>query len=154
MLAADLLPEELWADTNEYRGKAAAAALRPSIYLGLEPGRHRLHRDASFGDGHRHPHDAADGGGGRTDADFSKVKIEQGIGDKNYGDQNTDGSKSIRGFYTAFSGYGRVGAADVAAGGRGAVECAGIGMLGEDARGDAYSFRQNAGLWRAGDGSR
>ena len=37
VLAADLLPETLWADTSEYLGKAAASALKPSLYLGLEP---------------------------------------------------------------------------------------------------------------------
>jgi isoquinoline 1-oxidoreductase beta subunit len=33
------------------------------------------------------------------DADWNRVKIEQAIGDKRYGDQNTDGSHSIRSFY-------------------------------------------------------
>src|SRR6202049_5113799 len=33
------------------------------------------------------------------DADWKRVKIEQAIGDKRYGDQNTDGSHSIRSFY-------------------------------------------------------
>ena len=32
-------------------------------------------------------------------ADWSRVKIEQAIGDAKYGDQNTDGSKSVRDFY-------------------------------------------------------
>ena len=33
------------------------------------------------------------------EADWSKVKIQQAIGDKKYGDQNTDGSNSIKTFY-------------------------------------------------------
>ena len=33
------------------------------------------------------------------DADWSHVKIDQAIGDKRYGDQNTDGSHSIRSFF-------------------------------------------------------
>jgi len=33
------------------------------------------------------------------DADWQQVKIEQALGDPKYGDQNTDGSKSIRDFY-------------------------------------------------------
>jgi isoquinoline 1-oxidoreductase beta subunit len=102
VLAADLLPEELWADTNEYHGKAAAAALRPTIYLGLEPDGtvYIVTHRSEMGTGIRTtlPMVAAD----EMEADFSKVKIEQGIGDKNYGDQNTDGSKSIRGFYMPF----------------------------------------------------
>ncbi len=33
------------------------------------------------------------------DADWKQVRIQQAIGDKRYGDQNTDGSHSIRSFY-------------------------------------------------------
>ncbi len=33
------------------------------------------------------------------DADWQRVRIEQAIGDARYGDQNTDGSRSIRSFY-------------------------------------------------------
>jgi isoquinoline 1-oxidoreductase subunit beta len=33
------------------------------------------------------------------DADWTRVKIDQAIGDRRYGDQNTDGSHSIRSFY-------------------------------------------------------
>jgi isoquinoline 1-oxidoreductase beta subunit len=35
------------------------------------------------------------------DADWKRVKIEQALGDTRYGDQNTDGSHSIRSFYDA-----------------------------------------------------
>ena len=34
------------------------------------------------------------------DADWKRVKIDQAIGDRRYGDQNTDGSQSVRRFYT------------------------------------------------------
>ena len=33
------------------------------------------------------------------DADWKRVKIDQAIGDKRYGDQNTDGSQSVRRYY-------------------------------------------------------
>ena len=33
------------------------------------------------------------------DADWSKVKLEQAVGDKKYGDQDTDGSHSVRSFF-------------------------------------------------------
>ena len=33
------------------------------------------------------------------DADWTRVKIEQALGDAKYGDQNTDGSHSIRSFF-------------------------------------------------------
>src|SRR5439155_4694028 len=36
------------------------------------------------------------------EADWSRVRIEQGIGDLRYGSQNTDGSRSIRDFYETF----------------------------------------------------
>src|ERR1700675_5219375 len=35
----------------------------------------------------------------KLDADWKRVKIDQAIGDKRYGDQNTDGSQSVRRFY-------------------------------------------------------
>jgi len=102
VLAAQILPDEVYADTNEYPGKAAAAALHPSIYLGVETDGTVFivtHR-SEMGTGIRTtlPLVAAD----ELDADWKRVKIEQAIGDKRYGDQNTDGSKSIRGFFTAF----------------------------------------------------
>ncbi|MES1260270.1 MAG: molybdopterin cofactor-binding domain-containing protein [Acidobacteriota bacterium] len=102
VLAARILPEEAWADTNEYYGKAATAALHPSIYLGVEPDGtvYIVTHRSEMGTGIRTtlPLVAAD----ELEADWSKVKIEQAIGDKRYGDQNTDGSKSIRGFFVAF----------------------------------------------------
>ena len=102
VLAAQILPDEVYADTNEYPGKAAGAALHPSIYLGVETDGTVFivtHR-SEMGTGIRTtlPLVAAD----ELDADWKRVKIEQAIGDKRYGDQNTDGSKSIRGFFTAF----------------------------------------------------
>jgi isoquinoline 1-oxidoreductase beta subunit len=46
------------------------------------------------------------------DADWSKVKVEQALGDeKTYGSQNTDGSRSIRDFYTALREAGATGRA-------------------------------------------
>lgn len=102
VLAADLLPRYALADTSEYRGKAAAAALRPSLYLGLEPDGtvYIVTHRSEMGTGIRTtlPLIAAD----EMEADWSRVKIEQAIGDAAYGDQNTDGSKSIRGFFVPF----------------------------------------------------
>jgi len=102
VLAARVLPEEAFADTNEYYGKAAGAALHPSIYLGVETDGtvYIVTHRSEMGTGIRTtlPLIAAD----ELDADWKRVKIEQGIGDARYGDQNTDGSKSIRGFFVAF----------------------------------------------------
>lgn len=102
VLAAQALPDEAFADTNEYYGHAASAALRPSVYLGLEPDGtvYIVTHRSEMGTGIRTtlPLVAAD----EMEADIAHVKIEQGIGDKKYGDQNTDGSKSIRNFLMPF----------------------------------------------------
>jgi isoquinoline 1-oxidoreductase beta subunit len=77
------------------------ATLRPSVYLGINPDgtvwivAHR----SEMGTTSRTtlPLVVAD----ELDADWKRVQIEQAIGDKRYGDQNTDGSHSIRSFYGA-----------------------------------------------------
>ena len=84
------------------RTRAQSAPLSPSVYLGVEPDGTVFivtHR-SEMGTGIRTslPLVAAD----ELDADWSRVRIEQGLGDPKYGDQNTDGSRSIRDFYDAF----------------------------------------------------
>jgi isoquinoline 1-oxidoreductase beta subunit len=77
------------------------ATLHPSVYLGINPDgtvwivAHR----SEMGTTSRTtlPLVVAD----ELDADWKRVKIEQAIGDQRYGDQNTDGSHSIRSFYDA-----------------------------------------------------
>ena len=102
VIAARLLPESVFAQEAVFRTKADAAALHPSVYLGIEPDGTVFivtHR-SEMGTGIRTslPLVAAD----ELDADWSRVRIEQGVGDARYGDQNTDGSRSIRDFYEAF----------------------------------------------------
>jgi isoquinoline 1-oxidoreductase beta subunit len=88
----DELPHDLQADH---------ATLHPSVYLGIDPDgtvwivAHR----SEMGTTSRTslPLVVAD----ELDADWKRVKIEQAIGDQRYGDQNTDGSHSIRSFYDA-----------------------------------------------------
>ena len=80
---------------------ADRATLHPSVYLGIDPDgtvwvvAHR----SEMGTTSRTslPLVVAD----ELDADWKRVKIEQAIGDSRYGDQNTDGSHSIRSFYSA-----------------------------------------------------
>jgi isoquinoline 1-oxidoreductase beta subunit len=83
-------------DTN-----ADHATLRPSVYLGINPdGTVWIVASRSeMGTTSRTtlPLVVAD----ELDADWKRVKIEQAIGDKRYGDQNTDGSHSIRSYYDA-----------------------------------------------------
>jgi len=102
VLAARVLPEDALADTGEYFGNAQAATLHPSVYLGIETDGtvYIVTHRSEMGTGIRTtlPMIAAD----ELDADWKRVKIEQGIGDAKYGDQNTDGSKSIRNFFVAF----------------------------------------------------
>lgn len=78
---------------------AVAEKWSPGVYLGIEPDGTVIiiaHR-SEMGTGIRTalPMVAAD----EMDADWKLVRIEQAIGDARYGDQNTDGSKSIRDFY-------------------------------------------------------
>ncbi len=92
ILGSRLLPVDALADTPD-------ASWQPSVYLGLEPdGRVIIiaHR-SEMGTGIRTslPMVVAD----ELEADWKRVVIQQAIGDKKYGDQNTDGSNSIRSFY-------------------------------------------------------
>jgi isoquinoline 1-oxidoreductase beta subunit len=100
VLAAPLIPE------NVLAGEADDAAFHPSVYLGIQPDGTVIivtHR-SEMGTGIRSvlPTVAAD----ELDADWKRVKVEQGIGDQKYGSQNTDGSCSIRDFYVAFQQAG------------------------------------------------
>jgi isoquinoline 1-oxidoreductase beta subunit len=89
------VPEDLPA----YRTEADLATLHPSVFLGLNTD------GTVFIVAHRSemgtvirstlPLVVAD----ELDADWKRVKIDQAIGDPRYGDQNTDGSHSIRSFY-------------------------------------------------------
>src|SRR5208283_2673239 len=92
LAAADELPH----DTNADR-----AALHPSVYLGIDPDGTVwiIASRSEMGTTSRTtlPLVVAD----ELDADWKRVRIQQAIGDKRYGDQNTDGSHSIRSFYTA-----------------------------------------------------
>jgi isoquinoline 1-oxidoreductase beta subunit len=102
VLAARVLPKSAWAQTPVFRTKADSSPLNPSVYLGIEPDGTVFivtHR-SEMGTGIRTslPMVAAD----ELDADWSRCRIEQGIGDARYGDQNTDGSRSVRDFYEAF----------------------------------------------------
>ncbi len=96
VLAARLLPEEAWGAGST--GKAAAAAWSPSVYLGIDTDGTVIivtHR-SEMGTGIRSvlPRVLAD----ELEADWKRVKVEQALGDTKYGDQNTDGSCSIRDF--------------------------------------------------------
>src|SRR6476660_8719828 len=99
VLGVRFYPSFAFGDTLPHDTNADHAALHPSVYLGIK-------RDGTvwmvasrseMGTTTRTslPLIVAD----ELDADWRRVKIEQAIGDKRYGDQNTDGSHSIRSFY-------------------------------------------------------
>ena len=113
VVASRFVPDSLFAQTSaSFRTQADDAALHPSVYLGIDPDGtvHIVTHRSEMGTGIRTslPMVAAD----ELDADWARVKIEQGIGDARYGDQNTDGSKSIRDFFDAFRQAGASARAD------------------------------------------
>jgi isoquinoline 1-oxidoreductase beta subunit len=94
ILSSRLLPVNALAADAE-----SNATWQPSVYLGLEPDGRVLivaHR-SEMGTGIRTalPMVLAD----ELEADWKRVTLLQGLGDKRYGDQNTDGSHSIKDFY-------------------------------------------------------
>src|SRR5439155_1592149 len=105
IVAARIVPQTALGQAGPdvaFRTRADGPPLHPSVYLGIEPDGAVFivtHR-SEMGTGIRTslPLVAAD----ELDADWSKCRIEQGVGDTRYGDQNTDGSRSIRDFYDAF----------------------------------------------------
>jgi isoquinoline 1-oxidoreductase beta subunit len=94
VLGAEALPARAAASQN------TATAWQPSVYLGIETDGGVIivaHR-SEMGQGSRTsvPMILAD----ELDADWRRVRIEQAIGDPRYGRQDTDGSRSIRDFFT------------------------------------------------------
>jgi isoquinoline 1-oxidoreductase subunit beta len=101
VLGVRFYPKLSSGDELPHDANADRAPLHPSVYLGIDTDgtvwivAHR----SEMGTTSRTtlPLVVAD----ELDADWKRVKIEQAIGDPRYGEQNTDGSHSIRGFYSA-----------------------------------------------------
>jgi isoquinoline 1-oxidoreductase beta subunit len=101
VLSAQLMPEELFGAPLKIAAAEAMsrAQLQPSVYLGID----------TDGTAYIVAHRSEMGSGSRTalprivadelDADWTRVKIVQAIGDEKYGDQDTDGSHSVRSFF-------------------------------------------------------
>jgi isoquinoline 1-oxidoreductase subunit beta len=99
VLSVRLVPEVLWAADTPLGSRADQATLHPSVYLGVD----------TDGSVYIIAHRSEMGTTSRTslplvaaeelDADWSRVKVQQAIGDTRYGSQDTDGSHSIRDFY-------------------------------------------------------
>src|SRR6266446_3206082 len=101
VLGVRYYPKLLSGATSPRNTNADHAKLNPSVYLGIDPdGTVWIVASRSeMGTTSRTtlPLVVAD----ELDADWKRVRIEQAIGDQRYGDQNTDGSHSIRSFYDA-----------------------------------------------------
>jgi isoquinoline 1-oxidoreductase subunit beta len=101
VLSVRLIPEQLFgAASNAGAADAMAkAVLQPSVYLAID----------TQGTAYIIAHRSEMGSGSRTalprivadelDADWARVTIVQATGDEKYGDQDTDGSHSVRSFF-------------------------------------------------------
>src|ERR1700733_7036749 len=99
VLSVRLVPQGLWAEAAAGGNHVDQAKLHPNAFVGIE----------SDGTVWIVAHRSEMGTTSRTsvpliladelDADWKRVKIEQAIGDSRYGDQDTDGSHSVRSFY-------------------------------------------------------
>lgn len=107
VIGARLIPGPLWAAAST----SDPAVFRPDIFLAI----------ASDGTVTIVAHRSEMGSGSRTalplvvadelDADWSRVKIDQAIGDARYGEQDTDGSHSVRSYFDQMRQIGATGRA-------------------------------------------
>ena len=101
VLGVRYYPSLAFGDTLPHDTNADRAALHPSVYLGIVPDgtvwivAHRSEMGTTTRTSL--PLVVAD----ELDADWKRVRIEQAIGGQGCGDQNTDGSHSVRSFYDA-----------------------------------------------------
>jgi isoquinoline 1-oxidoreductase beta subunit len=98
VLCARLLPQALWAE-DASEAPIEATLLHPTIFVGINSDGtvHVVAHRSDMGTGTRTslPRVVAD----ELDADWARVKVHQAVGDARYGDQDTDGSHSIRDFF-------------------------------------------------------
>ena len=100
VLGAYYAPEILWGqESADARTDADKATFHPNVFVGVETDgtvwivAHRSEMGTVIRT--TLPLVVAD----ELDADWKRVKIDQAIGDHRYGDQNTDGSHSVRSFF-------------------------------------------------------
>jgi isoquinoline 1-oxidoreductase beta subunit len=101
VLSVRWTPEELFGSelNSGISGAMTKAPLRPNVYLAIDTDgtAYVIAHRSEMGSGSRTalPRIVAD----ELDADWARVKIVQAIGDEKYGDQDTDGSHSVRSFF-------------------------------------------------------
>src|SRR2546426_10252740 len=101
VLSVRLMPQRLFADSNAGASDAMTTApLHPNVYLaiGTDGTAYIIAHRSEMGSGSRTalPRIVAD----ELDADWARVKLVQATGDEKYGDQDTDGSHSVRSFFS------------------------------------------------------
>ena len=106
VLGASLMPESLWAKTVRPAASANGAVLSPNVFVAIQSDNSisivAARSEMGTGISTSLPMVLAD----ELDADWTKVKIHHGDGDKRYGDQDTDGSHSVRSFFDVMRGCG------------------------------------------------
>jgi len=101
VLSVRFLPEQLLAEGTSVGAADAmsSAPLRPDVYLAIDTDgtAYIIAHRSEMGSGSRTalPRIVAD----ELDADWARVKLVQATGDEKYGDQDTDGSHSVRSFF-------------------------------------------------------
>jgi len=101
VLSVRLMPEQMFAASANAGPKDAMtrAPLRPNVYLAIDTDgtTYIIAHRSEMGSGSRTalPRIVAD----ELDADWARVKLVQATGDEKYGDQDTDGSHSVRSFF-------------------------------------------------------
>jgi isoquinoline 1-oxidoreductase beta subunit len=108
VLGASLMPESLWAQNSRPAASANGAVLSPNLFVAIQSDDTisivAARSEMGTGISTSLPMVLAD----ELDADWTKVKIHQADGDKRYGDQDTDGSHSVRSFFDVMRGCGAV----------------------------------------------
>ncbi len=106
VLGARIVPGELWAAKSAATDPVAALAFHPSIWVGIEPDGSVIivASRSEMGSGSRTgvPLILAD----ELEADWKRVRLAQAIGDPKYGEQDTDGSHSVRDLFEAMRAAG------------------------------------------------
>src|SRR6266704_140734 len=101
VLSVRLMPEQLFAATANATAADAfsKAPLQPNVYLAIDTDgtAYIIAHRSEMGSGSRTalPRIVAD----ELDAEWARVKLVQATGDEKYGDQDTDGSHSVREFF-------------------------------------------------------
>ena len=106
VLGASILPERLWAQATSASVNSEGAILQPNVFVAIQSDETiaivAARSEMGTGISTTLPLVLAD----ELDADWRNVKIQQADGDKRYGNQDTDGSHSVRSFFDVMRSCG------------------------------------------------